>query len=146
MATIHSGVAQAFRRAACSEFSCFFVEEGNVIFRISAAAHEVGDLTITDDGDRLTCTIGKIDHQHFEVECPPDGDLKQGENLAAEHVVQWVSDVIRNKVQFRIQKHRGRVICSGAWYPEEGSAALLSVTDEWFDYRWSGLVSHSKSM
>ena len=138
-----SGIANAFTQKCFAEFGQYFVEDGNAILRIPAISEEVGDVIVTDDGDELTCTVGQIDHRHFEVFCARGTDENQREINAAEEAVSWVSAIVSDKVRFRIQMHQGRLVGSGSWYPEEEDAGpLLKITDEWKEYLWSGQVLH----
>lgn len=151
-----SGVAKAFLNAASADLGDFFVSDKNVILRIPAVAPEVGELTVIDDYDELTCIVGQIDHRHFEVFCAQGENDEQREQHAAEQAVSWILSVITSKERFRIQMRGEKIIGGGSWNTEsecagelldaadECTGELLDSTDEWKEYLWSGQVLHKK--
>lgn len=141
----NESLAIAFRTCAPEAFRRFLVDQGNVILRVPAHSSEVGDLLVYDDGDELTVEVGKIDHRHFEVYCDSASTLEERQANVCTSAAEWIEAVIADRVRFRNEFSRGRIIAGMSWYGDSQDAGrLLESTDEWREFTWTGLKLHQR--
>ena len=107
-------------------------------FRVPAAAADVGDLTVTDDGDELTVCVGRVSHRHFEVYCQPDPTPAARRVAAAGAAAEWVAEVLDGRVGFRVEYAAGRCLGGSDWPADRGGGRPPRAADEWHDFTWSG--------
>ncbi len=67
-----------------------------IVIRVAAAASEVGDLEIVDDGDEYTVYIGRHTHTHFTPDQSLDRETEEATTL--EGLLQYVNDILSDKV------------------------------------------------
>ena len=112
--------------------------KGRLVITIQARVPEVGDITIWLEGDEITVGIGELHHSHFEVYTQSADTLDERERLAAESAVEYIRDIIEERVRFRVQFQQGRCLGSSSWYPEHSEVGPpLSRADEIREYVWS---------
>jgi hypothetical protein len=113
------------------------------ILKVPAKAAEIGDIVVYNDGDELTVAVGRIDHRHFEVYCATASTEAERQLEVAREAVEWIEDIMAERVRFRVEFEAGRVIASSSWYPaHHDGARWLSRTDEVREYTWSGEKFH----
>lgn len=105
---------------------------------IPARSAEVGDITVWLDPNEIAVEIGKLHHSHFGAFMVSAPTLAERERLAADMAVEYIRDIIEERVHFRVQLANGRVLGSACWYPERSDAGQpMSRADEIREYVWS---------
>jgi hypothetical protein len=109
------------------------------ILRVPAKAAEVGDLIVYSDGDEFTVAIGKINHRHFECFLSRAEREEDRQREAAEDAINWIEEILADRVRFRVEYSSGRVIAGSSWRSAESDGGRwLAKTDQAREYLWSG--------
>jgi hypothetical protein len=105
---------------------------------IPARSAEVGDITVWFDPNEITVEIGKLHHSHFGTYMASGPTLAERERVAADMAVEYIRDIIEERVHFRVQFAHGRCLGSNSWYPERSDGGQpMSRADEIREYVWS---------
>lgn len=109
----------------------------NPIAIFPAAHKEVGDVSIWDDGDEATVSIGEITHGHFN---PYDETLTPEEiaNRVTEEVVAFLKDLFADRVLL----WKSLVGGAGGWSVLGHNNSLSLIDTDDLTYLWSGPVKN----
>jgi len=109
-----------------------------LVVTIPFRCEEVGDITVWLEGGEVTVEIGQLNHTHFRVYTQSAPTPDECERVAAEMAVDYIRDVIEERVRFRVQFAAGRCLASSSWYPEHSDGGLpLPRAEEVREYVWS---------
>jgi hypothetical protein len=129
----------AFRAILPDGLQPFCTRDPAEILRVPAKASEVGDIVVHNDGDEFTVAVGRIDHRHFEVYCATGATEHDRQREAAKDAVDWVQDIIAERVRFRVEFEAGRLIAGSSWHiGHHDGGRWLKRTDEVREYTCSG--------
>ena len=104
------------------------------VIAVFPAAHpSVGDVTIRDDGNEATVSIGIITHQHFN---PYDSSLSANQLAAwvTEEVVAFLEQLFAD----RILLQKGRTTNWGRMQRIGDGEDIPAIRDDCFAFLWSG--------
>ncbi|CAN5548107.1 hypothetical protein BH10PLA1_BH10PLA1_15070 [soil metagenome] len=115
------------------------------ILRVPAKAADVGNLIVYNYGVEFTVAVGKISHRHFECFLSRAEREEDGQREAAEDAINWIEEILADRVRFRVEYSSGRVIAGSSWNPAESNGGRwLAKTDQSREYLWSGEQSASR--
>jgi hypothetical protein len=117
------------------------IEGPPVRFVVPAKSEEFGPIEASMDGDEVTVYAGRWHHCHFgayQHSCPTKEESLQA---AAEGAVDFIKDLIEDKVYVKVYHAFDRVLGSASGYkPEDGG--LYPTKCRFVDtFTWSGRIS-----
>jgi hypothetical protein len=88
----------------------FRTDDSKEILRVPAAAMEVGDLVVYNEGDELTICVGTIFHSHYGEYLDAGDSASEKLQFVMCQAVEWIVDILADRIRFRVEFEGGRVI------------------------------------
>jgi hypothetical protein len=140
-----SELTAAFYRALPPELALFRTDDSKEILRVPAAAMEVGDLVVYNDGDELTICVGTIFHSHYGDYLAAGDSESEKLQFVMRQAIERIADILADRIRFRVEFEGGRVIGGSSWCITHGKGPCwLQNSDEAREYTWSGEQSHER--